>query len=120
MAGKQQFTVQQVIEAIHLAQTPTGAAHVLKCHPDTIRNYAKRYTTVNEALLSERAELVDLAEMGFKSAIMNKEPWALAFALKTLGKHLGYVERQELTGADGEAMKHTISFTEIINGSNND
>ena len=44
---------------------------------------------------------MDLAEMGFKSAIINKEPWALAFALKTLGKHLGYVERQEVTGAEG-------------------
>jgi len=54
--------------------------------------------------LSERAALVDLAEMGFKSAILNKEPWALAFALKTLGKHLGYVERQEVTGADGGAV----------------
>ena len=98
---KQQFSAEQVIDAIRKAQTPTGAALVLKCHPDTIRNYARRYTSVQDALLSERAALVDLAEMGFKSAILNKEPWALAFALKTLGKHLGYVERQEVTGADG-------------------
>ena len=98
---KQKFSTNQVIEAIQKAQTPTGAARLLGCHPDTIRNYAKRYSTVQDALLSERAALVDLAEMGFKSAILNKEPWALAFALKTLGKHLGYVERQEVTGAEG-------------------
>ena len=102
---KQKFSTNQVIEAIQKAQTPTGAARLLGCHPDTIRNYAKRYSTVQDALLSERAALVDLAEMGFKSAILNKEPWALAFALKTLGKHLGYVERQEVTGADGGKLQ---------------
>lgn len=110
MAGKQQFTVDQVIAAIHQAQTPTGAGMVLKCAPETIRNYARRYATVKEALLSERASLVDLAEMGFKSAIINKEPWALAFALKTLGKHLGYVERQEVTGADGKPQKVEVEY----------
>lgn len=110
MAGKQQFTVEQVIAAIHQAQTPTGAGLVLHCHPDTIRNYARRYVTVNEALLSERAELLDLAEMGFKSAIVNREPWALAFALKTLGKYLGYVERQEVTGADGGGFAINLSW----------
>lgn len=111
---KQQFTVDQVIDAIRNSQTPTGAAMRLKCHPDTIRNYAKRYPTVRDALLAERAALVDLAEMGFKSAIINKEPWALAFALKTLGKHLGYVERQELTGKDGEPVRHSINFLDVV------
>ena len=105
----QQFSTDQVIQAIRQAQTPTGAALVLKCHPDTVRNYAKRYPTVRDALLSERAALVDLAEMGFKSAIINKEPWALAFALKTLGKHLGYVERQEVTGAEGGSVKINVT-----------
>jgi hypothetical protein len=28
------------------------------------------------------------------------EPWAVALTLKTLGKQRGYVERQEVTGAD--------------------
>jgi len=110
MAGKQQFTVEQVIAAIHQAQTPTGAGLVLKCAAETIRNYARRYPTVRDALLSERASLVDLAEMGFKNAIINKEPWALAFALKTLGKHLGYVERQEVTGADGSPQKVEVEY----------
>lgn len=118
--AKQVFTVDEVIDAIRKAQTPTGAALMLKCHPDTIRNYAKRYPTVRDALLAERAALVDLAEMGFKSAIINKEPWALAFALKTLGKHLGYVERQELTGKDGEPVRHSIEFLDIVSrGDNN-
>lgn len=114
MAGKQVYTVEQVIEAIRKAQTPTGAGLVLKCTATTIRNYAKRYPTVRDALLAERAALVDLAEMGFKSAIINKEPWALAFALKTLGKHLGYVERQEVTGKDGEPVRHSINFLDVV------
>jgi hypothetical protein len=32
---------------------------------------------------------------------MNGEPWAVAMVLKTIGKSRGYVERQEVTGADG-------------------
>ena len=120
MAGKQVYTVEQVIEAIRKAQTPTGAGLVLKCTATTIRNYAKRYPTVRDALLAERAALVDLAEMGFKSAIINKEPWALALALKTLGKHLGYVERQEVTGADGEAIKHSMTVRELTQGGDSD
>lgn len=110
MAGKQTYTVEQVIDAIRKAQTPTGAALMLKCHPDTIRNYAKRYKTVNDALLAERAALVDLAEMGFKSAIINKEPWALAFALKTLGKHLGYVERTDITSNDQPLETNVVVY----------
>ena len=108
--AKQIFTVEQVINAIRKAQTPTGAALLLNCHPDTIRNYAKRYKTVKDALLSERSALVDLAEMGFKSAIINKEPWALAFALKTLGKHLGYVERTDITTNDQQLETSVVVY----------
>ena len=101
---KQKFKIDQVIDAIQRAQTPTGAARLLGCHPDTIRNYARRYATVKDALDAEREEIVDYAEMGLRGAVLNKEAWAIAFSLKTLGKSRGYVERQEVTGKDGGAI----------------
>ena len=100
MARTQKYKREDVIEAIRSGHTPTGAANVLECHPDTIRNYAKRYKSVDKALRSERAQLVDLGETGLRSALLNRDAWAIAFTLKTIGKHLGYVERQELTGAE--------------------
>jgi hypothetical protein len=53
---------------------------------------------------AEREEIVDYAEMGLRGAVLNKEAWAIAFSLKTLGKSRGYVERQEVTGKDGGAI----------------
>lgn len=103
----ERYTVQQVIDAIDKGHTPTGAASVLRCHPDTVRNYADRYPTVKKALLSARAEIVDLAEIGLRAAVVNKEPWAIAFALKTLARET-YSERQEvkaeISGPEGSAI----------------
>ena len=44
---------------------------------------------------------------------MNGEPWAVAMVLKTIGKHRGYVERQEVTGADGGSI--TVKWDESEN-----
>lgn len=108
MAGKPKFTVEEVITAIRVGHTPNGAARELKCHPDTIRNYARRHTTVKKALDDEREDLVDLAETGLRVALLNREAWAVAFTLKTIGKSRGYVERQEVSGADEEPITFII------------
>jgi hypothetical protein len=46
------------------------------------------------------------------TAILNGEPWAIALALKTLGKSRGYVERAELAGA-ADAPPVPITFVEV-------
>ena len=99
----EKFTAEQVIAAIEKGITPFGAAQELKCHPDTVRNYGDRYPTVKRALLSKRKELVDLAEMGLRRAILNGEAWAIPFCLRTLARDI-YAERHEITGADGGAV----------------
>ena len=104
MARNEQFKIDEILAAIEEGHTPTGAAHVLRCHADTIRNYAKRYPKVDAALKSKRRDIVDLAESGLRIAVLNKEAWAIAFALKTLGKDDGYTERQEVTGANGDSI----------------
>ena len=104
MARSEKFTADEVIEAIRQAQTAAGAARILGCDSDTIRNYAKRYVTVDRVLHSEREDLVDYAESGLRRAIEKDEGWAIAFALKTIGKNRGYTERTEVTGANGNAL----------------
>ncbi len=112
-AGRpQKWTAEQMIDAIRKAQTAAGAARIIGCSSDTIRTYANRYPTVAAALHTEREDLIDYAEEGLKNAVINGEAWAIAFALKTIGKHRGYTERTEITGADGEGLKVIIEYAD--------
>ena len=58
-------------------------------------------TAIREAVDNARGELIDISEQKLRAAVMSGEPWAVAMVLKTLGKSRGYVERQEVTGAEG-------------------
>ena len=80
------------------------AARELGCAPNTIYNRMERVPSIKQAVEDARGEVVDYAEQKLRLAILNGEPWAIAMALKTIGKSRGYVERQEVTGADGGAV----------------
>ena len=108
MAKTERYTADEVIEALKKGHTCVGAASLLQCDPETIRNYAKRYPTVMAALKGKRRELVDLAEMSLRRAIVAGEGWAVALTLKTLGKDEGYTERSEITGKDGGDITVTV------------
>lgn len=70
----------------------------VKCglNRNTIALYAKEYEEVREALQDERERLIDMAENNLVVALKDKEAWATVYALKTLGKSRGYVEKQEI------------------------
>ena len=53
---------------------------------------------------------VDIAESALDKLIAEGNPTAIIFFLKTLGKSRGYVERQEVTGADSQPLKIQIDF----------
>ena len=112
MARPEKYSTEQVIEAIRKAQTAAGAALALGCAPDTIRAYARRHPTVAAALDGERDNLLDYAEMGLKRAVLNGEPWAVAFALRTIGKSRGYSERHEIAGPDGDTLRVVIEYAD--------
>ena len=101
MDGYTKHTVEQVIAAIGEAHTKTAVAERLGCSRNTVLNYCRRWATVAAAFEQERACLVDLAEGGLRDALIEKQPWAISFTLRTLGKDEGYTERQEVTGKDG-------------------
>jgi hypothetical protein len=104
MTTRQRYTASQVIEAldkhkgmVYLAASALGCSHV------TVYNYAKRYKSVQEAIDRNRGQVLDTAELALYNAILSGEHWAVAFALKTIGKDRGYTEKteQEITGAGG-------------------
>lgn len=77
------------------------AAKHLGCAPVSIYRRIEKSAKVREIVDNSRGELLDSAETSLKSAVLAKEAWAVCFALKTVGKHRGYVERIEQTGANG-------------------
>ena len=109
MAGKPKFTAEQVVEALDLSRGLVFlAAQALGCHPQTVRNYARRYARVREALEENRGRLVDLAEQKLAEAVEAGKHWAVVLTLKTLGKDRGYVERVETRDVSDEQLNAAI------------
>ena len=67
----------------------------------------QRSDRLKEVVGDEREAMTDTAELALHRAIVNGEAWATCFYLKTQGKSRGYVERQELTGANGGPIATT-------------
>ena len=57
---------------------------------------------------------LDCAEEQLLNHIKKSDITAIIFYLKTKGKRRGYIERQELTGKDGENIFGSISDGELI------
>ena len=57
-----------------------------------LMEYLTRRPDVQTAVGDVREELVDHAESALRVAISDKKPWAIRFALKTLGRLCGYSE----------------------------
>jgi hypothetical protein len=97
MAGKQQFTKQQVKEALEACRGLTSvAARRLGCAHQTVLNYMARYPDVQAVAERMRALMTDLAEVRYWAAIRRGEPWAIAMQLKTQGRDRGYTEAPDL------------------------
>jgi len=99
MAARERYTAQEVAAALHATKgTAYLAAKQLGCTHDTVLNYCKRYPSVQAANDAERGVMVDEAELRLWAAVQAGQPWAIAFTLRTLGRHRGYVEHVENSG----------------------
>jgi hypothetical protein len=65
---------------------------------------------VAAAIKRQRERMLDLCELKLYAAIQQGESWAIQYFLRTIGKHRGYVERTEHTGADGDDLHPTIQL----------
>lgn len=90
------------------------AAKMLGCSRVTIYKYIKEYATVQQAVEDARESIIDFAEVKLYEQINEGNMTAIIFFLKTIGRNRGYVERQEVTGANGGAIevKHVTTLTD--------
>ena len=77
------------------------------CSLQTVYNWINKDEKVAEAVRREKIRQVDHAEGKLQSLIKKENPTAIIFYLKTQAKDRGYVERQELTGRDGDPLAMT-------------
>lgn len=124
MAGRDQFTAAQFIEAIPgTGGVITALARRVGCNWQTAKKYVELYPTVKAAYNAECESVIDLAEsvvvqnikLAYNAQAKLKQQVDSADAkwyLSRKGKARGYNERQEVTGADGGPVN--IATIEVI------
>lgn len=107
-------TEDQLIDAIKKnAGIVSGILQTLKkeYNVELTRNaiYERRYDNpkIDAAFIEAEEMTADVAENRLLDAIRSGNMKAVMFYLKTKAKKRGYVERQEMTGADGKAITIT-------------
>ena len=108
MAAREQYTAEQVAQAIIKAQgVLIGAAQALGCSRQTVDNYIKKYKTVKDAYAEANEITIDFVETALLKKIKSGDTTAMIFYLKTKGKNRGYVERQEVENT-GKVQIHVV------------
>lgn len=92
------------------------AAKRLGLHRATLHRDINNDAIVTEGWAEGRNSRADMAESQLDKNILAGKEASLIFYLKTQCKDRGYVERQELTGAEGDPldMNVTINFVEPL------
>lgn len=85
-----------------------ATAAALGVSRSTINRRINESPVLQEVLHDARDGMVDIAESALKREVLAGNITAIIFTLKTLGKQRGYVERQEVTGAEGDALNIII------------
>jgi hypothetical protein len=113
VATYHKYTPQEIIDALEVSRGLIApAARNLGCSRDTIRKYLAEYPEVAKAKADMREAVTDTAESSLYRAIEDREAWAVCFYLKTQAKDRGYLEKAELSGANGAPVKIRLVYDE--------
>jgi hypothetical protein len=105
---------EQIEKAIIKTNGKVGLmAQMLDTSRQSIRSHINANPKLSELMYRLPEIKLDAIENKLDEAALRGEPWAVCFKLKCLAKDRGYVERQEVTGAAGGAIK-TQDVTETM------
>jgi len=82
----------------------TMVSRTLNVDRTTVYNFMKKHPMVKAKLDEAREKMIDNVESKLYSKALDGDTASMIFFLKTQGKSRGYVERQEVTGAEGGAV----------------
>ena len=103
------ITVENYVEAITACNgLISKAARMLQCTPQAIYAARDRHQAIQDAIDNCRNAFVDEAEAGLRGAVLDREPWAVALVVQTLGKSRGYVKAKQHEVEPGEEMKKIL------------
>ena len=86
---------QVIIEQLRRASGNVAhTARTLGLDRASLSNRIQRTPALRQVVEDARQAIVDAAENALLAAVVEKQGWAVCFALKTLGKDRGYVETQ--------------------------
>tara|TARA_R110000744_G_scaffold361091_1_gene468754 strand:- start:902 stop:1258 length:357 start_codon:yes stop_codon:yes gene_type:complete len=88
----------------------TTACRKVECSRETFYKYCKDDIKFKEKVDDLSNVAIDFAESSLHKQIQEGSASATIFYLKTKAKHRGYVERQEITGAEGMPTNFQIEI----------
>lgn len=96
------LTVEEIARVLEKkAGNISEAARALKVTRQALHYRIGKDETLQQIVIDAREAMVDVAESEALKQIKLGNTAMIIFTLKTVGKSRGYVERQEITGADG-------------------
>ena len=105
------YSAKEVVKAIKgSGGFVSVVADRMNCDISTIYRLRDRHEVVKKALQSEREKQLDFAEGALQKQVREGNTTAIIFYLKTQGKSRGYIERQEITGADNTPLIVAIDW----------
>ncbi len=111
--NKTQHTKKALLEALEKTLgIVTTACKIVGINRWTFYSYIKNDEEFAKAVKELENVALDFAESALHENIKNGKEPSTIFYLKTKGKNRGYVERQEITGKEGEPIQIT-GFTYV-------
>lgn len=109
VAARAQFPHEVFVQAIHKSHgVKAVVAARVGCSRQTVDTALEKWPDLKEILDEEKSMLVSQAVSALVTDVTDVasdgHQRAYMFVLRTIGKGEGFTERQEVTGADGEAL----------------
>ena len=97
--------IEPVKQAIlELSGNTAAVARKFGVTRQAVQQFIGRHQQLKAMAIEAKETMKDNVESSLYSSALAGEAWAVCFFLKTQAKDRGYVERSEITGADGEPL----------------